>query len=155
MICLEHWILLFLLLASVVYQIHAFQIKNTSIVPNNLVQVGSTVRLSCQTDAYYEYCTWSHKTRICTFEWKRSGTVEQTECHNGTCHLFLALFTGKHPAYCMMMDHTGQVKKCASDKANVMCEMHLAPSDRQLCLDKTIATPSITFNSSTEITMQV
>ena len=58
-------------------------------------------------------------------------------------------------AYCLMIDHTGNVKQCVNDKANVLCEMHLAPEDRQLCLDKTIAEASITFDSSTEITMQV
>ena len=81
MICLKNGPLLFIVIASVVYNIHAFQIQHTSIDPNNPIQVGSTVRLSCQTDAHYEYCIWRHKTRVCNFEWKySSGTVHQTEC---------------------------------------------------------------------------
>ena len=58
-------------------------------------------------------------------------------------------------AQCLMIDDTGNVKQCVNNKANVLCEMHLAPDDRQLCLDKTIATSSITLNSSTEIEMHV
>ena len=58
-------------------------------------------------------------------------------------------------AYCLNLNSNGNVRQCSSNKATVLCEVHLAPEDRQLCLDKTIATTSITFNSSTEITMQV
>ena len=54
-------------------------------------------------------------------------------------------------AWCLRMDDTGVVKQCSGSKATVLCEMHLTPIDKQLCLDKTIASSSITFNSSTEI----
>ena len=51
---------------------NAFQITQTSINPNQPIQVGETVRLSCQSDAYYEYCIWRHKNRVCNFEWKKT-----------------------------------------------------------------------------------
>ena len=58
-------------------------------------------------------------------------------------------------AHCMMIDETGNVQQCVSNEANIMCEMHISPADRELCLDKTIASPFINFNASTEITMSV
>ena len=57
--------------------------------------------------------------------------------------------------YCLMIDDTGNVQQCNSNRASVLCEMHLSPVDRHVCLDKTTATSSITFNSSTEVTMGV
>ena len=54
-------------------------------------------------------------------------------------------------AYCLMMDDSGVVQQCSGNKATLLCEMHLQPIDKQLCLDKTIASSSITFNASTEI----
>ena len=54
-------------------------------------------------------------------------------------------------AYCLMMDDSGIVQQCSGNKATLLCEMHLQPIDKQLCLDKTIASSSITFNASTEI----
>ena len=59
---------------------------------------------------------------------------------------------GMDIAYCLMIDHTGVIQQCYSQKANILCELHLAPVDRQLCLDKSISSSSITLNSSTEIT---
>ena len=60
---------------------NAFQITKTSIDPNTPIEVGSTVRLTCQSDAYFEYCIWRHKNRVCNFEWKSShGTVKKQTC---------------------------------------------------------------------------
>ena len=36
------------------------------------VTVGSTLRLHCKTDSYFEYCTWRHQSHVCEFEWKKS-----------------------------------------------------------------------------------
>ena len=65
--------------------------------------------------------------------------------------LLIATFVGMDIAYCLMIDHTGVIQQCNSQKANILCELHLAPLDRQLCLAKSIASSSITFNSSTEL----
>ena len=82
MICFEKETLLVFATLLFVYGIPAFEIKYTSIYPSNPVEIGSTVRLSCQTDGHYEYCIWKHKSRTCNFEWKYiSGTVEQTMCN--------------------------------------------------------------------------
>ena len=59
--------------------------------------------------------------------------------------------SGGDIAYCLMMDDSGVVQQCSGNKATLLCEMHLQPIDKQLCLDKTIASSSITFNASTEI----
>ena len=53
-------------------------------------------------------------------------------------------------ASCLMIDDSGDVKPCV--EATILCEKHISPIDKQLCLDKTIASSSITFNSSTEKT---
>ena len=66
--------------------------------------------------------------------------------------LLITTFIGMDIAHCLMMDNTGVIQQCYSKKANILCELHLAPVDRQLCLDKSIASSSITLNSSTEIT---
>ena len=36
------------------------------------VAVGSTLRLHCKADYYFEYCTWRHQSHVCEFEWKKS-----------------------------------------------------------------------------------
>jgi hypothetical protein len=67
--------------------------------------------------------------------------------------LLITTFVGMDIAYCLMIDHTGVIQQCYSNKANILCELHLAPVDRQLCLEKSISSSSITLNSSTEITI--
>ena len=58
-----------------------FLIKHTSITPNEPAQIGTTVKLSCQSDSFYEYCVWRHKNRVCNFEWKSShGAVKKQSC---------------------------------------------------------------------------
>ena len=60
---------------------NAFQITQTSIDPNQPIQVGETVRLSCQSDGHYEYCIWRHKNRVCNFEWKSAyNDVKKQTC---------------------------------------------------------------------------
>ena len=73
-------------------------------------------------------------------------------CSSGSLNvLHFLTISGMNVDPCVMIDDTGVVKQCTNGKASILCEMHLAPIDRQLCLDKTIASSSITFNTSTEI----
>ena len=72
-------------LLSLNQQLDAFQIKKTSISPQGPVKVGSTVELSCQTDAYYEYCDWwvgdFDAEKECRFEWKsKHDAVKKQKC---------------------------------------------------------------------------
>lgn len=60
---------------------NAFLITKTSIDPNKPIQVGETVRLSCKSDGYYEYCIWRHRNRVCNFEWKKAhDDVKKQTC---------------------------------------------------------------------------
>ena len=34
--------------------------------------VGDTAELVCEADSSWEYCTWTHQTRVCKLEWKRA-----------------------------------------------------------------------------------
>ena len=46
-----------------------FKIVSTS-KAEKVHQVGDEVKLTCRTDSYWEYCTWTHKQRQCHLEWK-------------------------------------------------------------------------------------
>jgi hypothetical protein len=47
--------------------------KIVSFSGNQTVEEGGAVRLLCRSDAYFEYCYWTHENtaRKCNFEWKR------------------------------------------------------------------------------------
>lgn len=52
------------------------------------ISTNGSVTLTCKSDDYYEYCTWSHvvtgaAVRECNFEWKRKhDRVRKQECHD-------------------------------------------------------------------------
>ena len=57
--------------------------SNHSLIPeNNLVFIpGESVKFSCVTSDWYEFCSWKHDDQICQFEWKRSyGEVKKQNC---------------------------------------------------------------------------
>ena len=97
---------------------NAFQITQTSIDPNQPIQVGETVRLSCQSDAYYEYCIWRHKNRVCNFEWKKAhNDVKKQTCTelNDRAH-----FRGSYESHeCSIDLENAQL----SDQGEWSCEM--------------------------------
>lgn len=42
---------------------------------------GTTVKLSCKADGYFEYCDWYHGSQVCKFEWKRwHSAVRKQSC---------------------------------------------------------------------------
>jgi len=58
--------------------------KIVSISQNEKVhQPGEPVTLLCKSDDYWEYCTWTHKKRECSLEWKyKKGGVIKQNCHD-------------------------------------------------------------------------
>ena len=77
--------IVFLVIVSLMNQLHAFKIKKTSLSPPGTAKVGSTVELSCQTDSYYEYCDWwvgeYDEEKECRFEWKsKHDAVKKQKC---------------------------------------------------------------------------
>ena len=47
-------------------------------------QVGDTAELLCEADSSWEYCQWTHKTRVCKLEWKRAqvNTRDRSRYHD-------------------------------------------------------------------------
>ena len=97
---------------------NAIQITKTSIDPNQPIQVGETVRLSCQSDGHYEYCIWRHKNRVCNFEWKSAhNDVKKQTCTelNDRAH-----FRGSYESHeCSIDLENAQL----SDQGEWSCEM--------------------------------
>ena len=44
---------------------------NDAALDGGQLKEGVNVTLTCQTSRAYEYCTWKHNNKECTFEWKR------------------------------------------------------------------------------------
>ena len=61
--------ILVLLSVSCVW-VAGFQIKSAD-QSLRRVEVGGSLRLTCTSSEYFEYCSWSHGTRECHLEWKR------------------------------------------------------------------------------------
>ena len=45
------------------------------------ISYGGKLRLTCNTDDYYEYCKFIHNDKVCDFQWKKDvGNITILEC---------------------------------------------------------------------------
>ena len=83
----ESFLPLLTIMLSVVH-VYSFDVNiGVSSLVKLPIKQGSSVGLKCQGSESYEYCTWSHGSNKCKFEWKRhvtllTGEIRRTYCSN-------------------------------------------------------------------------
>ena len=74
--------ILFLVFFKVSHAKNYFDIIKSDF-PSESLEVGDDVILSCHSNEYFEFCTWTHEKNECNFEYKRAyDDVKMMDCSN-------------------------------------------------------------------------